>query len=337
MTRSRIPARLLPLLGVLVLVLTACGSSPRAASAGTTTIKFSFDWKCGMDWAPMLWAERNGYFAAQHVDVKAVTGDGASAVVPLVASGEQDAAQVSAPPVVLGAAEELPVTIVGVLMADSPVVLFADGSIKQPKDLEGKKVAVQVQEFEGAVWKAFVEDTGLDESKIEEVPASGTSNTLFIDHRVDAFISFYPDLGTPSLTTGRRGEETLFFMKDYAPTYGHTIIANNRFLQKNPDAVRGFLRAWAEGMKYTIAHPQESVDAIIARCPEVERSNAEFSVKTYAALWNSQQSKQNGLLSFTPQGLDQTKDVLVGGGLMKDTALGKLSSSSYLPNPPIRP
>jgi len=336
--RPSVHGRLLALIGAMALVLSACGgSSESPAPQGTTPIKFSFDWKCGMDWAPLVWGERNGYFGAEHVEVTAVDGDGASAVVPLVASGEQDLAQVSAPPVVLGAVQDLPVTIVGVLMSDSPVALFADGAIKKPEDLLGKKVAVQTGEFEGAVWKAFVKATGLDESQIEEVPASGGSNTLFIDHQVDAFISFYPDLGTPSLTTGRPGEETLFHMKDYVPTYGHTIVVNNRFLQEKPDAVRGFLKAWAQGMKYTIDHPKESVDAVIARCPEVTRENAEFSLQAYTSLWNSQQSKTSGLLDFTAEGVDQTEKVLVDGGLMKDVDLGGLSKPDYLPDPPIRP
>jgi hypothetical protein len=42
-------------IGAMALVLSACGGSPESPAAqGTTPIKFSFDWKCGMDWAPLV-------------------------------------------------------------------------------------------------------------------------------------------------------------------------------------------------------------------------------------------------------------------------------------------
>jgi len=326
------------LLLVAAVVLPSCASGGGSPAGSTVTpIKFSFEWTCEGDWALAFVAEQQGYFADEHVSVKYVRGQGGSAVLPLVATGEQDIAEVSAPPVVLGADQDLPVTVVGVASTTSPVVLFADSSIKQPKDLEGKKVAVQVGEFEGAVWKAFVKAAGLDESKIQEVPASGTSNTLFIDHKVDAFISFYLDPATYALTKDRQGEETLLFMKDYVPTYGHTIVVNNRFLEKNPDAVRGFLRAFARALQYATTHRDQTLALLNQKCPELSAGPAKFTMDAFVDDWNAGKAKQDGFLAFDPAGLEQTQKVLVEGGLTKESDLSSLSSTKYLPDPPIRP
>jgi NitT/TauT family transport system substrate-binding protein len=162
----------------LALVAAACGGEeePSRDAAGNelTRIDFAFEWTCSGDWALQYIAEKQGYWDQAGVDVRYVRGQGGSGTLPLVASGERDMAEISAPPVVLGAADDLPVTVVGVAAAESPVVLFADGSIKKPEDLYGKTVAVQSGEFEGGVWEAFVKKTGLDVSKIKTVPATGT-------------------------------------------------------------------------------------------------------------------------------------------------------------------
>jgi NitT/TauT family transport system substrate-binding protein len=331
---------LLAVLLVVTLVAAGCGSDEpagNAAGGAPTPIDFAFEWTCSGDWALQYIAESKGYWAEENVDVRYVRGQGGSGTLPLVASGERDMAEISGPPVVLGAAEELPVTVVGVAAAESPVVLFADGAIKKPEDLYGKTVAVQSGEFEGGVWDAFVKKTGLDVSKIKTVPASGTSNVLFIDKKVDAFISFYLDPATYSLTEERQGEETLFFMQEYVPTYGHTIVANNKFLQENPEAVRGFLRGWAKATQYATANPDEALKLLTSNCPELGDEPAKFTLDAYIDSWNDDGHKTNGYLTFTPEGFQQTQQVLVEAGLTEAADLSKLTKTEYLPDPPVMP
>lgn len=323
----------------LLLSLTACSDGEgEDAAEGPARIDFAFEWTCSGDWVLQFIGEENGYFEEENIDVRAVRGQGGSGTLPLVASGERDIAEISAPPAVLGAADDLPVTVVGVLAKKSPVVLFADGSIKQPEDLYGKTVAVQSGEFEGAVWDAFVKETGLDVSRIEIIPATGTSNVLFIDHRVDAFISFYLDPATHELTEGREGEETLFFMHDYVPTYGHTFVANDRFLDENPDAVRGFLRAMARAMKHATENPDEALELLVSTCPELSEESAEFTLDAYIDSWNDQAQGDNGYLTFEEAGFEETAQVLIDAGLLDDSDQEALKTTTdYLPDPPITP
>lgn len=305
---------------------------------GAARIDFAFEWTCSGDWVLQFLGEEQGYFDAENVDVRAVRGQGGSGTLPLVASGERDMAEISAPPAVLGAAEGLPVTVVGVLATASPVVLFADGDIKEPEDLHGKTVAVQSGEFEGGVWDAFVKQTGLDVSQMEIIPATGTSNVLFVDHSVDAFISFYLDPATYELTEGRDGEETLFFMQDYVPTYGHTFVVNDDFLEENPDAVRGFLTAMAQAMKYATEHPDESLELLTSTCPELGDESAKFTLDAYLDSWNDELHKDNGYLTFEDAGFEQTAQVLIDSDLMDASAKDALKTTTdYLPDPPVKP
>jgi NitT/TauT family transport system substrate-binding protein len=47
--------------------------------------------------------------------------------------------------------------------------------------------------------------------------------------------------------------------------YGNTIIVNPKFATDNPDAVKGFLRAFVKGLKDTVKDPSTAVDSVIRR------------------------------------------------------------------------
>jgi NitT/TauT family transport system substrate-binding protein len=311
------------------------GSPP--APGELVPIRYSFDWSPDSDWAPVIWADKLGYFAEQGVDVDYGPGD--PALLELLASNQLDIAQVPGPFAVQGYAEDLPLTVVGVQLPESPLVILADADkgITEPKDLEGKKVAVQVGEFEGSVWEAWAAANGLDRSTIEEVPAAGTADVLFIDHGVDAFMDFYTSGAMPALTEGREGNETLFLVSDTLDLIGQSQAVNNSFLAQNPEAVRGFLQAWAQGAKYAIDHPEETVEMILTEFPGLERPGVEWSVDKYTDFWQSEQPSSGGLLSFTPEMWDATKKVLVDAGLLEDLDISGMYTQEYLPDPPVLP
>ncbi len=227
--------------------------------------------------------------------------------------------------------------MVGVAANESPVVILADASITTPQGLLGKKVAVQTDQFEGAVWESFLAATGLDAKQITVVPSDDAAQAQFVAGQIDAIVIFYPTPGTVALQNGRPGEESVLRMQDFVPTYGHTIVANNRFLDRNKDAVKGFVKAWAESTKYAVAHPDETLSLLTGKCPELDAATAKFTLDAYLEAYNSEYSQANGYLAFEPAGLDATEKVLVAGKLMTDTDLAEFSSQDYLPNPAIKP
>jgi ABC-type nitrate/sulfonate/bicarbonate transport system substrate-binding protein len=101
--------------------------------------------------------------------------------------------------------------------------------------------------------------------------------------------------------------------------------------------VRGFLQAWAQGAKYAIDHPEETVEMILTEFPELERPGVEWSVDKYTDFWQSEQPSSGGLLSFTPEMWDATKQVLVDAGLLEDLDISGMYTQDYLPDPPVLP
>jgi NitT/TauT family transport system substrate-binding protein len=317
------------------------GAAPAMAqdAEGMTKINYTFDWLPDGDWAPALWCEENGTFVDAGLDVSYQAGTGSSDALPLIALGQMDMGQISGPPLVLGLTEGLPVTAVGVQMAATPLVLLADADagIVNIEDLEGKRVAVQQGEFEGAVWDSLVVATGLDISTIEEVPAAGGADILFIDKQVDAFMDFYTSGAMVALTDGREGNETLFLVRDFVDILGHTTVVNNDFMAQNPDAVQAFTTAWANCMKFAIDNPEATVDLILEKFPENSRPDTEWSVARYIETW-IESGAEGGLMAFTPELWESTQAVAalvvpeVG-----DIDITTAYTTDLLPDPPVAP
>ena len=247
-------------------------------------------------------------------------------------------AQIPGPLAVQAYADGLPFTVVGVSQPGSPLVIIADGEkVTEPTDIEGTTVAVQVGEFEGSVWEAWAAANGIDRSQVEEVPAGGTADVLFIDHQVDVFMDFYSSGAMVELTEGREGEETLFPVADTLPIIGQSFAVHNDFLAENPEAVRGFLEGWARGAKYMIDHPEETVELVLETFPELEREGVEWSTARFIEFWSVEQTRADGLLSFTPEMWESTKDMLVDADLMEEVDVTESYTREYLPEPPVTP
>lgn len=342
---SRFDRRLLATVAVAVIAVAACsgGSSAAPSGAAETTIKFTFDWKPDGDWAPLLVAEKNGYFADANVKVEYVEGNGSSDALPLIGSGVNHIGQISGPPLIQSVPQEVPVTAVGVMMTASPNVIICNEKVKTPKDLEkGLIFGDQVGEFEHAIWVAWADANDIDVSKVDVVPATGASDVEFIEGRIDCRIEFYTSGAMIGLTEGYPKEENLFLVRDSLTLYGHTMVVNNDFLAANGDAVRGFLGAWAKGMKDVVADPDAAVELLIEKFPDKDNEDGRkatvWSVEKYVESW-VESAGTTGFLTFTDDGWTSTKDAIVEGGLTngEDINISKLYTDEYLPNPAVTP
>jgi len=176
----------------------------------------------------------------------------------------------------------------------------------------------------------------MSDSDLTIVPSDDAAQAQFLSGDIDAIVTFYPTPSTLGLMDRAGGVSTIM-LQDYVPTYGHTIVANNKFLAAHGDAVKGFNTAWAESTKYAEAHPDEALTALTSNCPELDADSAKFTLDAYLDAYQSDYATKNGYLSFDPAGLEDTEKVLVDGGLMDQTDLSDYSSQDYLPDPAITP
>jgi len=147
------------------------------------------------------------------------------------------------------------------IMQKSGLILVAkkSGGIKEPKDMNGKKVGIwdsfKVQP------KAFFNKYNLDVKTITQ----SYSVNLFLSGGVDVASAMWYNEYHTILNSGLNPDElvTFFFYEHDLnfPEDGIYVMKNT--LDQDPELVRAFVAASLEGWRYAFDHPEEALDIII--------------------------------------------------------------------------
>lgn len=129
-----------------------------------------------------------------------------------------------------------------------------------------------------AEWPIFVKTTGIDARKVTIVTIGFTvREPILAGGQVDAITGFsfssyftLKDSGVPL------DDIVVMLMGDYGlKLYSNAIIVNAKFAAENPEALRGFLRAFLKGLKDTVASPTRAIESVLRR-NEVAKKEVEL-------------------------------------------------------------
>ena len=283
---SRHPARasgqrVLCVRRILCLGLAACaGLLPAGpAAAQDTKIRFQLDWRFEGPAALFLVGKAKGYFAAEKLDVTIDAGNGSGNAVNRVASGayEMGFADLAALMEFVGNNPTAPSKPVAVMMVynNTPAAVLAlkKSGIRKPADLVGKKLGAPVFDAGRRAFPVFAKANGIDAGKINWVSMDPPlRETMLARGDLDAITGF---TFTSLLNLNARGvkDEDVVVLPypDYGVRmYGNVVIATPEFLAKNPEAVKGFLRAFAKSVRDVIADPVAAVKTVKERDPIID-------------------------------------------------------------------
>src|SRR4051812_45880285 len=150
--------------------LTAGGAllaAPRIARA-QAAIKLTLPWLAQGSTAYCYIAKEMGAFSRRGLNVETSRGFGSVAAAQALTQGQFDYAVVSAGPMILAAARELPITGLATTNYDMTmgIMIRADSPIRTAKDLEGKRLGAVPTSAEYPFWPAFARRAGVDLSKV---------------------------------------------------------------------------------------------------------------------------------------------------------------------------
>jgi NitT/TauT family transport system substrate-binding protein len=153
---------------------------------------------------------------------------------------------------------------------DTPAAVLAlkKSGIRTPADLVGKKLGAPVFDAGRRAYPIFAKANGLDAAKVNWVSMDPQlRETMLARGDIDAITGFY---FTSLLNLNARGvkDEDIVVMSypnHGVKMYGNAIIASDAFVKQHPDAIKGFLRAFAKASKEVMANPDAAVAAIKAR------------------------------------------------------------------------
>ena len=242
----------------------------------TEKITFVLDWTPNTNHTGLYAAESLGYFEDQGLEVEIVQPpeDGADA---LVASGKAQfgvSFQDTMAPGVAGD-NALPTTAVAALIQHntSGIISRKGEGIDTPKGMEGKKYATWDSPIEVAMIQDIVEEDGGDFSKVEMIPSTVTDEVSALESKsVDAIWIFYAWAGIKFELSGI--ETDYFAFKNINPVFDYytpVVIANNDFLEEEPETAKKFLTALRDGYEYAIENPEEAADILCEAAPELDK------------------------------------------------------------------
>ena len=267
--------------------LVAAGLFVPTLQADTVDIDFQLDWRFEGPSAPFLMSASRGYFEEEGVDVSIDSGSGSAETIIRVASGAYDMGFGDMNALVEFRANnpDAPsLSAVYVVYDGSPAAVFAlkESGIEEPADLAGKKLAAPSFDTGRRAWALFARANDLEPDSVSwDSVDPALREQLLASGDADAITGFY---FTSLLNLESRGvsEDELVIMPfpEYGvELYGNVIVARDSFIEDNPEAVDGFLRAFTRGLEETIKDPATAVDYVYERDDLIERETEERRLK----------------------------------------------------------
>jgi NitT/TauT family transport system substrate-binding protein len=250
----------------IALLVAGCGgggSSGSGGGSGPQTVRVAV--LPVADVAPIYLGMQKGFFKSEDLTLKPQIMQGGAEVTAAVVSGGIDIGFSSVEPLMIAKSKKLPVKILtqGVQAAPSTkdawdsLLVAGDGSIKSPKDLEGKTIGVNaLKNMNELCVRAVLSQKGVDLSKVKftEVPFPEMAAALK-GGRVDAISAVEPFVsaaradGAKDLLSYFAGLQTKMTIATY--------FSSDKFLSSNDATVQRFARAMNRSLQYAQSHPDE--------------------------------------------------------------------------------
>jgi NitT/TauT family transport system substrate-binding protein len=228
------------------------------------------------DVAPLYLGIDQGFFEDQNLTIEPQLAEGGAAITPAVLSGDFQIGFSNTVSLLIAASKDLPVTIIsqGVLggktedEAWADLLVLKDGPIKQPKDLEGKTIAVNtLKNICEVTIRASLADMGVDDStlKFTEVPFPDMNAALEAG-RVDGACVVEPFVGQGKAGKARGIDP--FYVNTAPDLTVATYFTSKQYAEENPEVVERFVTAMEQSLDYAQNNP-DAVREILGEYTEI--------------------------------------------------------------------
>ncbi len=277
-------------------------------------VLFALDWVVYGRHAGYFVALDKGYYTEQNLSVSIVRGYGSADSIKRIAAGQGQFSFGDMGSLVLARANDnVKVKVVCMVYSRAPhtIYFFEDSGIKQPKDLEGKKIGAPAGDAIRTLFPAFAKANNVDETKVQWVTIDAASKLpLFLSGQTDATTEFI--MATPLIQKQAKDRKVKWF---HFPEYGldfysNGIMVTEDYLRQKPDVVKRFVAATIEGWRYAFDHPDEAIAILRKYHPEVEADIGVQEIGIVKDLVLSDEAKKNGIGYMDSGKVAVTRDLM---------------------------
>ncbi len=308
------------------------------AAAEKIPVRFSLDWIVGGRHAGWFTALEKGFYEEAGLKVTVSRGYGAEDGMRRLMSGESDINFNDIASMVLARSRQgAKIKATAVIYAKHPSVIFTlkKTGIKTPKDLEGKTIVDSPGSTQVVLFPAFAKAAGIDAKKVNWllVPPDA-KNQMLLSEKAQGMGIYVMQRPLLEKATASMGGIDAIYYGDYLALYGNGILGAEDFLNKHPEAVKGFVKASIKGFLYAFDHPDEAAGYVLKNQPLLDRevTKAEgLIVKDIA--WGPE-AKQHGLGYMDEARMRTTRDLMFQlYDLKAPVALEDLYTNKFLVEP----
>jgi NitT/TauT family transport system substrate-binding protein len=221
--------------------------------------------------APLIWAIEKGYFAEEGLNVTYERGFGNADTISKLGTGKYDMAFSD----VYNAMEfndknpNDKIVAVAFYQNKAPfsIVTFKANGIKTPAELAGKKLGAPAGDGPRKLFPLFAKEIKISPDSVTwDTMEPKLRETFLLQGKVDAVSGFYTSV-IPSLIKGGKTMDDIqiFFYDEYGlDFYGNGILVKQDFMNKNPEAIKSFLKAYFRGMQEVVKDPTAALDLVVS-------------------------------------------------------------------------
>jgi putative hydroxymethylpyrimidine transport system substrate-binding protein len=263
--RSRVVLMAVALLAALA--ISACGEKEESLNpTEPEPFDLALDFYVNPDHAGIFTAIDNGYFERAGLTVTPRVPSDPAAPIKEVAAGRADLAISYQPEVLLAKEEGLNVQAVAAIV-DQPLtslISLPAGGIATPADLTGKTVATAGIPYQSDYLETILADANLSPSDVNEVNVGLNLLPALLGGKAQAILGGF--LNVEGVDLAQRGDNPRVVPVDQlgVPSYDELVLVAQRSkIEDDPDPIRLFISALANGTRDAIANPQAATESIL--------------------------------------------------------------------------
>lgn len=269
---------------------------------------------CGAVFAKEKFAKENG------IELDIVQGAENVDPIKMVISGQNDFGDAGADMVIKAIAKGADLVIVGVVNVDSPTCFISkkEKNIKTPLDFINHKIGVLSGTNTESIYRALVNELGIDRKKLTEIDISFDLGTFILD-KYDVRPAFVYD--EPVSLDLQKIEYNIIRPKDYGISFlGTVYFTTRKMINERPKEVQAFINSIADGWRATVMYPHEAIELLKKEYDDIDSQRELLSLlkgKEYYSgrdgriLW-ANDTDWDGMISVLKK-LGEIKDVDIRG------------------------
>ncbi len=330
--------RILGIVSAFAFTIGAILSGSQTASA-QTNIRFVLDWKFEGQQSQFTAPAEDGTFKRLGLNVQIDRGQGSGDTVAKVASGAYDIGHADTYAMMRfnAANPKTPLISIAIVQDNSAVgiVAWRSKGISEPKDLVGKKLYSPTSEVGRQLFPIFAQQNGIDPKTIEwNTVSPDLRDTMLARKEADAVtsntVTTIMNLGAAKID---ESELQVFHYSRYGiPLYGTSLVTTRAFAEKNPEAVKNFIRGVAHGLNVMIKDPDAAFASVKKRDPllndEVEKLRIQRTLRDSLITDNV---LKNGFSSVDKARLETTLKLVAPAFGIPVPAVDDIFTDKYLP------